>query len=291
MNAPEQPAGVAYELALLQFRPALTSDEAINVGVMAVAEDAAFAEFLFSERYHRLTSAFPGIDGHAYRAMIRALRARAHAVCIELGTTAQRRLKFPGTAAEARTVFDAVLPPGSSAFRWSTRRFGVCDDLKDRVLEAFEEYVGQYEHPAARARIDDEALWQQVTAHKEVAQVIGKLDTDVQIVSGRYEYRFRAGWMNGRRQVVEPISLDYIEPRDMVEEALRWRGRLEELNAGERFLMTAIITDPLGSSAAHLAKYRDAVSLLQDCPGMRDVLPVSLAAKLAELVEADLNAH
>jgi hypothetical protein len=259
---------------------------------MAVASDAAFVAFRFSERYQRLTRTFPGLDGPAYRSLIRSLQARARAVAGQLGTVRQRRLGGAlTTIADPNEVFEAVLPPGGGTFQWSSRRFGMCRDLEARILEAFEEFVARYESNAGRERIDDDALWQQVASDRRAESVVRHLETGITVASGRYEYKFRAGWQNGRTQVVEPISLDYAEPRDMVEKALTWRGRLEELGAGTKFLMTAIVTEPVGASGRYEEKYAHALAVLRECEGVRAVFPVSRTGEFAQLVEADLSPH
>ena len=97
--------------------------------------------------------------------------------------------------------------------------------------------------------------------------------------------------MNGRRQVVEPISLDYPEPSAMVDEALSWRGPLAELGAGERFLLTAIVTDPPDTGDAFVRRYFDAVSVLKEYEGVRYVFQASEIAEFADVVEADLASH
>jgi hypothetical protein len=280
----DQLTEIPYSLALLQFRPTPVSDESINVGVVVVSQELSSADYKFSEHFGRLSKAFPGLDGPAYRSIIRNLSARARTAVGTSGQTAY-------VAKDVQAVLRAILPTQTGAFRWSTLRYGVCTDLRLRAQEAFYDYVGRYEAPASRERVDRDALWREVTHVESVANVLRRVDHDVPVTNDTYDYTFAAGWLNGRQQVSEAISLDYAAPRDMVEQAALWRGRLELLGGGSRFMFTPIVTEPPAGTGLARQKYDDACAMLIAAPGVRTLFRPSEAGAFARHIASDLDSH
>jgi hypothetical protein len=283
----EQDNQVDYELALLQFRPVVSSEERINIGVVLYSPTTSEVASRLSDRYGRLTALFPRLDGSSYRTMVRHLQSRLREVAGPNRDGRQRRLTIGVTNIDS--LLNHVIRSPSANFSWSTIRYGVCEDLELRKEELFEEYVSQFETARQRERVDDKVLWESVKQTAAFQEIAPELDDSITISTTDYTYTFRAGWMNGVRQVVEPISLDYVKPADMVEEANKWRGRLEELKRTNEFLMTAIITEPPANGARH--KYDQATSILRRASQIRGVFTRSQVPDFASLVKADIEGH
>jgi len=276
---------IAYELKLLQFRPDVTSEETLNIGVVAFSPESQEFRFRITHRYNRLTSAFPNLDGPGFRRMSGALATRCREV--SRGFDSDKLGLFRGQTLE--DITSQVIVPGSSNFSWSSMRLGVCEELESRVQEVYEEYVGRMEQPVVRDRTDDHALWRKISTVPRVSAILQEIQSAVELSTDLYSHEFDAGWMNGTQQVVEAISLDYLDAYEMLEKAVKCSGVLGVLRESNNFMFTAIVTDrPEGS---HGIKYDQAIQQLERIPNIREVIPESSAERFGMLVEQDLRSH
>jgi hypothetical protein len=108
----------------------------------------------------------------------------------------------------------------------------------------------------------------------------------VELQSSLYSYRFHTGWVNGVRQVMEPISFDMTQPGRIEDKAVTWAGRLHSLSVNsEDFQFTAVVAPP---SAKELeANYISAKAILTSAPRVRAVLDESEAESFFEQIEAE----
>lgn len=277
---------VSYELAMLQFRPDVTSEELVNIGVVAYSSELLELSMVTTERYGRLKSVYTDLDGVAFRSLVRGARARASAVSKELR---KDRLALDGRPDSITDLLGRIVPPGSANFAWSTVRYGVCQDLDLRAREVFDEYIGRHEQPGVRERVDDERLWKQVVESPELEAVLPHVNKPLEVSSQDYSYRFRASWMNGHLQLAEPISLDYVNPGGMVEQAVRWNGIVHLLSKENEFDLTAIVTDPPRGDRQAIQKYNTATSLLLKTEHVRAVIPASDMGQLEQIIKTDLQ--
>ena len=136
---------ISYELAILQFRPDVTSEELVNIGVVAFSVEAGLLATATTERYGRLKAVYSDLDGVAFRNLVRAVRSRAASIAKELG---KDRLALDGRPDGIMGLLDRIVPPGSANFSWSAENrnveFGVL--LDDRSLaEAVEREIAGVE--------------------------------------------------------------------------------------------------------------------------------------------------
>lgn len=277
---------ISYELAILQFRPDVTSEELVNIGVVAFSVEAGLLATATTERYGRLKAVYSDLDGVAFRNLVRAVRSRAASIAKELG---KDRLALDGRPDGIMGLLDRIVPPGSANFSWSTIRYGVCADLHTRVRDAFDEYIGRHEQSSARERIDDERLWKQVIEDPQLKPVLEYVNRPKEVSSEDYSYRFRGSWMNGHLQLAEPISLDYVNPGGMVEEAVRWNGIVNLLSKENYFDLTAIVTDPPRGDRHAMEKYQAATTLLRKTEHVRAVIPASEVGELGRIIQEDVG--
>ncbi len=271
-----------YELALLQFRPDVTSEELLNVGVVGFGPRTGEFHSRITERYSRLKAVYPNLNGSAYRAMAYALQSKATSLG-KSGENGQPRLLDNPNSIEQ--ILQELLPLEGN-FRWSAVRYGVCPDLAERVDEVFGDYVAKHEQ-TGRDRIDDDRLWKGVNESAAMRRVAHHVDKPKVISAQGFTHTFRASWVNGTTQVAEPISLDYVTPSGMVEQAVHWKGIIGVLAEAQDFRLTAIVTDPPTDDS--LAKYNAATALLLSDARVRAVIPASDADRLAQMVREDLG--
>ena len=286
----ETPSQLSYELALLQFRPDVTSEELVNVGVVALSAELFELSFAVTERYGRLKAVYADIDGVAFRNVTRRIRVRSSNLAKELKKL-HLHPKLDSAPYSVQPFLDQIVQPGGANFSWSSIRYGVCSKLEERVQEVFHEYIGRHEQGGHRERIDDDKLWKRVLESPHVNELVQEIAQEKEVASKDYSYTFRASWTNGHLQVAEPISLDYLNPGGMVEQAVRWTGILHLLTKDNDFDLTAIVTDPPYGDPEALKKYNVATALLSDTERIRAVIPASDLGKLKEIIEADLLAH
>ena len=285
MNQSDPKELITYELALLQFRPNVTSEELLNVGVVALSPITNQFEYRITERYGRLKAAYPDLDGPAFRKLSRGISAQCRRLNRELVAD---RLRVFGEQSLVEMA-NRVVTEGSSNFAWSSVRFGACSDLKNRVHEVFHEYVGRMEEKDPRDRIDNTVLWSTVAEHPRVKAVLEAIDKPTPLETDNYSHTFRGSWMNGHLQVVEPISLDYVNSKEMLEQAVKWHGIVKVLENRNDFRLTALVTNrPDGLPGE---KYDQAVELLSSINLVRAVIPASEAERFGALVEQDLRTH
>jgi hypothetical protein len=277
---------IPYEMALLQFTQKATSEERINIGVAVFSPETKEGAFRLSERYGRLASVYPGFDGASYRGLIRHMRRRLHDV---LGGDGGEQRRLPPDMNHIEDAIGFLAAVGNDNFMWSRIRYGICADLQARTDELYAEFVLQLEGASGRERVDGNALWDLVRAHAAFQPIAAELQPAIRIHAPLYDYVFKAGWRNGTQQVVEPISLDYQRPGEMVEEANKWRGRLDQLTEKNDFYLTAIITPPPTGAAAE--KYLQAKQILQTSPRVRGVYDPSEIEDFTTLVRDDIATH
>jgi hypothetical protein len=281
---------MAYELALLQFVPDPSSEECANVGVVAFSPSTGGMVFRFNDRYGRVRTLYPEVIGSRFRSLIQSLSRRAREIQREAG------IERPGGQQLAldrleriEELLHRIVPPGNANFRWSSVRFGVCASLADALTRTFDEYITRREPKPTRKRREDADVWRHVTSNTAFRRVESALQPEFELSTPDYRYVFKAAWNNGGLHVVEPISLDYLDPRDMVEEAARWRGRLDELSLGNDFAMTVILSDPPQNGA--LRQYDQAQHILERDERIRRVIKESRADDFVDLVESDLQSQ
>lgn len=121
---------IFYELRFLYFRPDLTSGESIIVGVIARGEDQEkilhthFYRDLYGER---VAQAWPTMDQQAFCNMLQEIYRKYQAIGPEYFRLVD--------------LCNAVILPGNMNWTWGEPRFGVTDDLEQRVDMVYSEYV------------------------------------------------------------------------------------------------------------------------------------------------------
>lgn len=113
---------------------------------------------------------------------------------------------------------DHVLPEDSSCFQWSEVMAGIASDLHGRLTQLFAELV---ERRATRQRRDEMEVWTGLEAFLRRQGLLGRIDTQVEVKAPSFSYQFRAGWLNGVQQVLEPISLDHLAKSEVIDKANR----------------------------------------------------------------------
>jgi len=274
---------IAYTFVILRYVHDVGAGEFANVGIVAWSAQAGL-QFRVSDRYSRLSKFFADFDGLAYRRVVRHVEDRLRALQLEL---AQSDL-FRGAPASLEEIVHGVVPPDDGAFQWSRVMGGVTHDLPGRVDELFAELVLRHEVKLARERRDEQSMRRAMDRVLTEAGLLARLRRGVEVRGKEYEYSFYAGWSNGTLQVLEPISLDLVNPADMVDKANMWSGRLLNLARAAEFQCTAVIAPP--TEGPSLRKLDRALAILQSAPAVRAVVPENRIDQVIEAIRRDISA-
>ena len=106
------------------------------------------------------------------------------------------------------------------------------------------------------------------------------------ITAPNYYYEFQAGWMNGKPQVLEPISFDLAVGKNIIEKANNWTGRLLNLSRGNDFAFTAVVAPP--SEATLGRAFQKAIAMLNGAPCVREIVVEDHAERVLQLIQSDL---
>ncbi len=271
-----------YTFSLLRYVHDVGAGEFANVGIVAWANHAGL-HFRVSDRYGRLSQFFADFDGLSYRRVVKHVEDRLHARKSDLR---QGDLLRDGPP-DLLELIHSIVPRDDSALQWSPVMGGVTDNLAQRVDELFDELVLRHESKLGRERRDEQSIQRTVDQVLSEAGLLGRLRRDVEVVGQDYEYSFYTGWSNGKLQVLEPISLDFVNPADMVEKANTWSGRLYNLARRSDFGFTAIVARP--TEDASLRRLDRAMAILRHAPSVRAVVPEEEVQSVVEAIQRDLT--
>lgn len=274
-----------YQFAVLRYVHNAASAEFVNVGILL--SDGNKLHFAASERYGRLSSFFvEGFDGVAYQEMVKALRKRVLRLQTELTEKNPRTFEPKATDLCFSDALEIVVRRDSSAFQWSEVMAGIHSNPQERLGKLMDQFVYRHEGTSRRRR-DDADIWRTVKAELLQSAVLNRLERNVTLHGAHSTYTFKVGWMNGVRQVLEPISLDCVQAKEIVDRAIFWSGRLAELGrGGEDFKMAAVVAGPL--SAGLERTFQDARAILEESPQMRRVVKVEEFSNFIPEIEGDL---
>lgn len=269
---------IPYQFAQLFYMHDASSGEVATVGlVMWVPSEQKFYQFV-NVRYGRLSGFWADFNGNGYSAMSRFLRGHFEKIAERLDSN-QLALFKPGVnASMLNQVLSHLIIDVGSCFKWSHIMSGISECPSARFEELRYELIERHEHQSPRKRVDEKDLWSRIEKGFLDKGIYRDIQSDVEISGSNYSYVFKAGWKNGIRRVIEPISFDYLDPREIIDKANTWSGRLLNLSKGTNidFRLTAVIS-PSPSKLPGTVKLYDAYCRAQDilleAPRLEKVMP------------------
>jgi Protein of unknown function (DUF3037) len=167
-----------------------------------------YASAQCSTTYGRLGKVFPGVNGEAFKGMMRYIQARFE----EEGGRIQDELALDGLPKSIMEVAHAVLPPDDSSLQWSMPGSGLTEDPSATLDSLYERMVMRYEDRVrSEARSDDE-VWRKFKRTLEERRVLRHLQPKKISVQDD-EVEFQYAWKNGVWHCLEPLSFDLTRPR------------------------------------------------------------------------------
>jgi len=186
-----------HTFTVLQYYHDAVSRERFNVGVALLAPAAAFFDIKLISRYHRISRAFPNLDGAAF---LRTLNPIAHELR-QLWKTTSGGLGFERVEG-VRQLTDRVLVPDDSALQFSEQGVGFADDPEEALSGLFERYVERHWNTPATVGRDDKDVWRLFRGKFEAQEILSHLKK--RTVRGQYyAHEFEHTWNNGILNIEE----------------------------------------------------------------------------------------
>lgn len=276
----------SYQFVVIRYVHNAATQEFANVGLIMWLPEEGKVTWRITDHYSRFSDFFRDFKGGSYREVVRLAQRRLSSIAGPSRVGENEQL-FESAGKDLKSFLEQVVQKDASALQLSRVMAGVTKDVSLRFDRLFAEFVEQA--TTGRARKDESAILNAIESKLRQAGLLRQLETKVQVSSPDYAYKFKLGWTNGTRQVLEPISLDYKAPNDVVDKANTWSGRLLNLSKGEDFLMTGVVAPP--ADAALNAAYEQALRLLREAPQVRQIVTEEQLDVVIDSIESDLAAH
>jgi len=282
-----------YTFAALRYVHDAVTQEFVNVGVVLYAPDAQFLRARCNPHYGRISKTFGKIDGPRLTQLTHHIESAIGALESQLVESA---LPFEESARSFEKLIALALPPDDSALQFVRISVGVTLDPASTLDELYDRYVDRYTARADKHRRDDDEIWRVFRPHLDRKFLTSHLSAKL-ITSPDYEYRFEHALKNGHWHAFEPVSLDLLEADSIIDKALRWQARLENLaESREPFqvsLLLGLPSDPSLGPAIQKAERILAKARKHSKSGIPvvEIVKEAQAEQLAETVESLLANH
>ena len=187
-----------------------------------------------------------------------------------------------------------IVPLDNNCFRWSSVRPGLCQNVEQRLEQLATELLGtksstreRKPKPQRRSRNDFQAQVQGWLTDAGLAEVVKAEEVDGETD----HYTFPFCWINGKKNVLDVLSLEVDSAEDMSQRAFAWRGRMDDLRKkGLDLAIHSVVTKP-GSTAEQDATvgYQQAVKILQKSPMVKTVRSEDRFDEIVEMIKKDVS--
>jgi hypothetical protein len=275
----------AYTYSVLRYVYDTTTEEFVNVGVAIYAPKARYASALCRTTYGRLAKVFPGVDGEAFKGLMRFIQSRFE----ELGDRLRDELPLENAPDSVVEFAHRVLPPDDSSLQWSPPGSGLTENPSQTLEALFERLVVRYDERAQQERRTDEEVWRRYKRDLECRHVLKHLQPK-KIAVQDDEVEFRYAWKNDRWHCLEPVSFDLIAAEIIREKAHRWLGQMMSVkDAAEPFKVYLLLGQP--QQEALKGAFEKAVSILGKLPVEKEIVREDDAAEFSERFAREIEAH
>lgn len=279
-----------YTYVILRYVHDPAAGESMNVGVVLYAPQADGGPFLgvaYSSAYQRLSDAFAGFDGEAYRTVMRRLET----AFLQLKSRWRSSMFFEAEApADAHAVVRMFWPDAGLSYVAGESLPGVDDDLDEALKDVYERFVDSQYVKHASLRREDEDVWRTYRASLERLDVAKRL-VPAKLNSDGLDFEFKHTFKNGKINVLQPLSLDYSDANSLRRKIAQQLGIGVALQGNED-LGTIYLLLGRPQRKDMLDEYFRAKKLLEHrMPGSHELLEEGDADRLAERVGAIVAAH
>lgn len=210
-----------FQFAVLRYIHDPMTQEFINVGVVIYSREARYLRAQINNRYIRLSRTFLAVNGDFYRRIAEHIERRLDRMHEQF----QQMELFGDLPLQIETVLQQVLPVDDSSLTFEGYGAGLSTDLDEELTKLYDRMVERYiEKEDLPSRSDDD-IWQVYREHLDRVQVTPSLASNVSIGVPNYDFVFHRAWKNERWHPIQPVSLDLMQSRTILEKANTWIGR------------------------------------------------------------------
>lgn len=211
---------VEYTYTVVQYIHDPGAGEAMNIGVLLFAPKQHYLKAEFCHTYERLSKAFVDFDGDHFK---RAIKRFDHAVSrlAERWTTGM--FAETDAPADVGSVAKTIWPDREMSFRYGEILSGLSENLDETLASIFYRMVTfQYEKNRSERRSDEEvwASYNKVFMRSSINQALQEHTFRTDSFDVKFDHSFK----NGSWHALQPLSLDYSEPKGIQNKVTRWLG-------------------------------------------------------------------
>lgn len=276
-----------YEYAVLRYVHDPVTQEALNIGVLVYSKDGKFLELMASLLFGRLSEAFAGFDGPAYRTIIQHLNAKTSLVTSQM---------FSGNwlvepSERIVDILPSILLPNDSSFEFCSIGSGVTPDFKNTLESLYARFVTRYiKSDDDDATRDDSTIWKVFASALSERHVMQELHPKT-IETPTFEYEFDFAWKNHRWHPLQPLSFDLKVPHSIHQKANRWIGNLSILRKNQELGTVYFLIGKAQSHSPAVQKaYSNAVTNMRDLENV-EIYEEDRAEEFARRIAQSIEQH
>jgi hypothetical protein len=278
---------VPYTFTVIRYVHDRGAGEALNIGVVLYAPTVQFIGLEVEPRFERLSKAFGGFDGDAYR---RTLRHLADAV-ERLQREWEHLPEIRHLPTNAGGLLRLIWPDTDLSFEPGPVLAGVAvEPLPQVVSELFGRMVTSQAPGRGEAeRRTDEEIWA-VYQQPFRAQKISHLLAPKVFKAPEFELKFDHAFQNTLWHVVQPVTMDFVKPESLQDKATRWLGNATALH-GHPHLGRLYLLLGRPQLESHHDAYVKAKNLLHKMPVNHELVEEHDASSFAETLASFMKQH
>lgn len=278
-------ASIKYSYTVLRYVHDTVTGEFVNVGVALFAPEAGYLSAICRTTYRRISTAFPGLNGEQFRAVMRHVQAKFE----QLG----ERLPAEQAVPDERSLHDiarGVLPIDDSSFQWGPVGVGLASDPSQKLEVLYNRMVMRYDEPVpTRTRRTDEDVWRNFKRDLERRRLL-KYFAPKTISVQDDEVQFDHAWKNGVWHCVEAVSFDMAAAETIKDKAHKLLGQITSVyDTAERFRLYMLVARP--DDDALMPAFESALSILLKMPCEKEIVQEDEHAALADRLAQEVDAH
>lgn len=279
-----------YEAVAVRYVHDVLTGEFLNIGVVVMCHTQGFLRSRFISQWTRVTDAFCNADKVHLVRVVAALQSEC-ASWMKHEEKQGTKTMFPDE--HIGTFLRRVVPDLDGAIQFSPVAMGLASDLEVATEQMFVRYVTKHSPTleASESRTDEE-IWQRFAAQTGRRKLLEKLRPH-ELVGEHFSLTFESSWVNGVVNVVQSISLDMKQPRDISEKSVSWFGKVKALTPKRSHSLVSLLVGlPPSSRYEQFAAANKGIALLRESlVGEAEIYTEEQGELLLDKIEHDLATH
>lgn len=274
----------AYTYTILRYMHDTLTGEFINVGVALLAPRVRYAGAICRPTYSRLSKTFPGLDGEAFKGLMRFIQSRFE----ELGERLSGEFPFEKEPENILELAHSILPPDDSSLQWSPMGSGLTDNPSQTLDGLYRRLVAKYDDPAPKERRPDHEVWRSFRRALEPFHVLKHLQPK-SIVLQDDEAVFPYAWKNQIWHCLQPLSFD-LSAEGIKDKSHGWFGQIMSLQGStDKFKVYLLVGRPQQASVQK--DFQRALSMLHRLPADKEIVQEEEAESFSERFAKEIEEH